>query len=106
MPHSSAFSGLSRRGLLAAGGAAGLGALLTACGGGTDPDAGGGGGAWSFTDDRKKKISLDAGPQRIVAYTGTAAALHDFGAGDAIAAVFGPTKLKNGEPDVVAGELD
>ena len=108
MPHSSASSSLSRRGLLAAGGAAGLGALLTACGsdGGSESGSGKGQGAWSFTDDRKKKISLDAKPKRIVAYVGTAAALHDFGAGDAIVGVFGPTKKKNGEPDVLAGDLD
>lgn len=108
MPHSSALPGYSRRGLLAAGGAAGLGALLAACGsgGGSKSGSGKGGGAWSFTDDRKKKISLDARPERIVAYVGTAAALHDFGAGDAIAGVFGPTKKKNGEPDVLAGDLN
>jgi iron complex transport system substrate-binding protein len=109
MPHPSASSApsasLSRRGLLAAGGAAGLGALLTACGG-SGSGSGKGGGAWSFTDDRKKKISLDAAPKRVVAYVGTAAALHDFGAGDVIAGVFGPTKKKNGEPDVLAGDLD
>lgn len=108
MPVSSASPSLSRRGLLAAGGAAGLGALLTACGsdGGSGSGSGKGGGAWSFTDDRKKKISLDAAPQRVVAYVGTAAALHDFGAGDAVVGVFGPTKKKNGEPDVLAGDLD
>ncbi|WP_314173051.1 ABC transporter substrate-binding protein [Streptomyces winkii] len=108
MPHASSSFDLSRRGLLAAGGAAGLGALLAACGGegGSKSGSGKGGGAWSFTDDRKKKISLDAPPKRIVAYVGTAAALHDFGAGDAVVGVFGPTKKKNGEPDVLAGDLD
>lgn len=107
MPHSSASSSLSRRGLLAAGGAAGLGALLAACGSESGSDSGSDkGGAWSFTDDRKKKIKLDAAPERVVAYVGTAAALHDFGAGDRIAGVFGPTKKKNGEPDVLAGDLD
>lgn len=108
MPNSSAYTSLSRRGLLAAGGAAGLGALLTACGseGGGSDSGSGKGGAWSFTDDRKKKISLDAAPKRIVAYVGTAAALHDFGAGDSVVGVFGPTKKKNGEPDVLAGDLN
>ncbi|GGO44525.1 ABC transporter substrate-binding protein [Streptomyces daqingensis] len=107
MPNSSAHTALSRRGLLAAGGAFGLGALLTACGGDGGQGSGSGkGGAWSFTDDRKKKISLDAEPKRIVAYVGTAAALHDFGAGDSVVGVFGPTKKKNGEPDVLAGDLD
>lgn len=107
MSRSSAFPRVSRRGLLAAGGAAGLGALLTACGdGGSQSGSGKGGGSWSFTDDRKKKISLDSAPKRIVAYVGTAAALHDFGADDAIVGVFGPTKKKNGEPDVLAGDLN
>jgi iron complex transport system substrate-binding protein len=107
MPNSSASTLLSRRGLLAAGGAAGLGALLTACGSdGGSGSKSGKGGAWSFTDDRKKKISLDAPPKRIVAYVGTAAALHDFGAADAVVGVFGPTKKKNGEPDVAAGDLE
>jgi iron complex transport system substrate-binding protein len=107
MPNSPASTSLSRRGLLAAGGAAGLGALLAACGSDSGSDSGSSkGGAWSFTDDRNKKIKLDAAPKRVVAYVGTAAALHDFGAGDSIVGVFGPTKKKNGEPDVLAGELD
>ncbi|MEU8998578.1 ABC transporter substrate-binding protein [Streptomyces caniferus] len=99
----------SRRGILAAGGALGIGALLAACGG--DKSAGGansgaGTGPWSFTDDRKQKVSLKNTPQRIVAFTGTAAALHDFGIDDRIVGVFGPTKLKNGKPDPQAGDLD
>lgn len=108
MPSSSSMPRLSRRGLLAAGGAAGLSALLAACG---SEDSGSGSGdskgdGWSFTDGRKKKVSLKAVPDRIVAYTGTAAALHDYGVGDKIVGVFGPTKKKNGKPDVIAGDLD
>ncbi|MEU9116179.1 ABC transporter substrate-binding protein [Streptomyces sp. NPDC048483] len=100
---------VSRRGILAAGGAVGIGALLAACGGdkGSGSANGGGrGGPWSFTDDRRKKVSLKSTPQRIVAFTGTAAALHDFGIDDQIAGVFGPTRLKNGKPDPQAGDLD
>ncbi|WP_030624451.1 ABC transporter substrate-binding protein [Streptomyces sclerotialus] len=100
---------LSRRGLLAAGGAVGVGALLAACGNekASGPAGGGSeGGPWSFTDDRKKKVSLKTVPQRIVAFTGTAAALHDFGIDDQIVGVFGPTKLKNGKADPQAGDLD
>jgi iron complex transport system substrate-binding protein len=100
---------VSRRGVLAAGGAVGVGALLAACGGGKGPGSGGGsgkGGPWSFTDDRRKKVSLDGTPQRIVAFTGTAAALHDFGIDDQIVGVFGPTKLKNGKADPQAGGVD
>ncbi|MGA5566088.1 ABC transporter substrate-binding protein [Streptomyces platensis] len=100
---------LSRRGILAAGGAVGIGALLAACGGdkGSEgADKGADTGPWSFTDDRKQKVSLKNTPQRIVAFTGTAAALHDFGIDDRIVGVFGPTKLKNGKPDPQAGDLD
>ncbi|MFE1176908.1 ABC transporter substrate-binding protein [Streptomyces sp. NPDC058773] len=100
---------LSRRGILAAGGSVGIGALLTACGGDKGPagaNEGGKSGPWSFTDDRKQKVSLKNTPQRIVAFTGTAAALHDFGIDDRIVGVFGPTKLKNGKPDPQAGDLD
>lgn len=99
----------SRRGILAAGGAVGIGALLAACGGGKDSGGANGDaktGPWSFTDDRKQKVSLKSAPQRIVAFTGTAAALHDFGIDDQIVGVFGPTKLKNGKPDPQAGDLD
>ncbi|MGY4973417.1 iron complex transport system substrate-binding protein [Streptomyces sp. SceaMP-e96] len=99
----------SRRGILAAGGAVGIGALLAACGGGKDSGGANGDaktGPWSFTDDRKEKVSLKSAPQRIVAFTGTAAALHDFGIDDQIVGVFGPTKLKNGKPDPQAGDLD
>ncbi|MFI8854880.1 ABC transporter substrate-binding protein [Streptomyces sp. NPDC053499] len=100
---------LSRRGLLAAGGAAGLGALLAACGSEGSGSGSGGdakGEGWAFTDGRKKKVTLDAVPERIVAYTATAAALWDFGVRDKVVGVFGPTKKKNGEPDVLAGDLD
>ena len=99
---------LSRRGLLAAGGATGLGALVTACGGkgGSGSGDGKGGGSWSFTDDRKKKIHTDGTPEHIVAYVAAAAALYDFGIDKQITGVFGPTKLKNGKPDPQAGDID
>lgn len=105
MPYSPATPSLSRRGLLAAGGAVGAGALLAACGssGGSGSDKGD---AWTFTDDRGKKVGLDAKPQRIVAYVGAASALYDYGVRDQVVGVFGPTKKKNGHPDVLAGDLD
>ncbi|MFC6881219.1 MULTISPECIES: ABC transporter substrate-binding protein [Actinomadura] len=95
---------LSRRGLLSAGGAVALGALISACGGG---DGGGSssGGGWTFTDDRGTKVSLKARPKKIVAYVGSAAALYDFGVDEQLVGVFGPTKLKDGRPDPQAGEL-
>jgi iron complex transport system substrate-binding protein len=98
---------MSRRGLLAAGGAAGLGALLAACGGSDGKAAATGGkGGWSFTDDRGQTATAGARPKRVVAYVGTAAALRDFGVGDQIVGVFGPTKLTDGRPDPLAGALD
>ncbi|MEV5243500.1 ABC transporter substrate-binding protein [Streptomyces cinnamoneus] len=98
----------TRRSLLTAGGALGIGALLTACGGGTSSSDGASdtdkGGAWTFKDDRGQTVKRDRTPQRIVAFTGTAAALHDFGV--ECVGVFGPTKLKDGKPDPQAGDLD
>ncbi|MEU8117161.1 ABC transporter substrate-binding protein [Spirillospora sp. NPDC049024] len=98
---------LTRRGLLGAGGALALGALISACGSGSD--AGGtaspGGGAWTFTDDRGTRIRLKARPQRVVAYVGAAAALYDFGVDRQLVGVYGPTKLADGKPDPQAGNL-
>ncbi|HEX2314943.1 MAG TPA: ABC transporter substrate-binding protein [Thermomonospora sp.] len=96
---------LTRRGLLAAGAAFGVGALLSACGGGDDGGTAPKEGGWSFTDDRGEKVTTDARPTRIVAYTPTAAALYDFGVTEGIVGVFGPTTLKDGRPDPMAGRL-
>ena len=98
-PRIAVTSGMSRRGLLAAGGSAGLGALLAACGGSSGSDSGspgssGGKGAaartpagpWTFTDDREKTVELGRTPANLVAYVGSAAALHDYG----VARIFTP----------------
>nr|ACM66947.1 StsF [Streptomyces toxytricini] len=102
---------LTRRGLVAAGGALGLVAALTACGGsdkaksGGDADKGAAAsGAWTFKDDLGKDVSLKAAPKNVVAYTGTAAALYDYGV--SVKGVFGPTKTADGKPDVTAGSMD
>ncbi|MFE9794754.1 ABC transporter substrate-binding protein [Streptomyces goshikiensis] len=104
---------LSRRGLIAAGGALGLVAALSACGGtdsakgetGKDKDKGAAAsGPWTFKDDLGKDISLKAAPKNIVAYTGTAAALYDYGV--QVKGVFGPTKTADGKPDAQAGSMD
>ncbi|WP_329130455.1 ABC transporter substrate-binding protein [Streptomyces sp. NBC_01476] len=110
--------GISRRGVLAAGGSLGLGALLAACGS-DSPDSGAGsakggtttgaapttpGGPWSFTDDRKQTAKKGSTPAKLVAYIGSAAALHDYGI--ECTGVFGPTTLKNGSPDAQAGGVD
>ncbi|MGK5556033.1 ABC transporter substrate-binding protein [Actinomadura kijaniata] len=101
---------LSRRGLLAAGGAVALGALAAACGGKDDKGAAKGGsassGPWTFTDGRGKQISLPQRPERIVAYVGAAAALWDFGIRDQIVGIYGPSKLANGQRDPQVGEVD
>ncbi|MER6673073.1 ABC transporter substrate-binding protein [Streptomyces sp. NPDC000983] len=102
---------LTRRGILAAGGALGLGAVLAACG---DDDAKSGGsdketaaaksGPWTFKDDRGTTVKLDKVPANIVAFTGVAAALFDYGI--EVKGVFGPTTTADGKPDVQAGDLD
>jgi iron complex transport system substrate-binding protein len=123
--HTSRFApmpGISRRGVLAAGGALGVGALLAACGSSSDsagPDSAGpasgkgattpGGakspaGPWSFTDDRRQTVRLDRAPAHLVAYIGSAAALHDYGI--TCTGVFGPTTLKGGAADPQAGDVD
>ncbi|MFI0901438.1 ABC transporter substrate-binding protein [Streptomyces sp. NPDC020983] len=101
--------------MLAAGGALGAGALLAACGGsgsrsgagsgsGTSPANAKPSGPFRFTDDRRKTVSLGKVPKNLVAYVGSAAALHDYGV--ECTGVFGPTTLKNGSPDPQAGDLD
>lgn len=103
----------TRRGILAAGGALGLGAVLAACGdddgksGGSGDKTGGAAaksGPWSFKDDRGTTVKLDKVPTNIVAFTGVAAALYDYGV--EVKGVFGPTTTKDGKPDVQAGDLD
>lgn len=103
---------LSRRGVLTAVGALGLGGLLAACGsdGDSDSEGGGttnspaGGGTWRFKDDRGTTAEADRTPKRLVAFVGAAAAPHDLGI--ECTGVFGPTKLKNGKPDPRAGGID
>ncbi|WP_307795294.1 ABC transporter substrate-binding protein [Actinacidiphila acididurans] len=102
---------LSRRGLLAAGGTLGLGALLSACGSSSDgpaptaaPAKDTATGPWTFTDDRKQTVRLPHRPANLVAYVGAAAALHDYGV--ECAGVFGPTTLAGGGADAQAGDLD
>ncbi|MEU0965502.1 ABC transporter substrate-binding protein [Streptomyces sp. NPDC005917] len=102
---------LTRRGVLAAGGALGLGAVLAACG--DDSKSGGSSGKeataaksgpWAFKDDRGTTVKLDKIPTNIVAFTGVAAALYDYGID--VKGVFGPTKTKDGKADVQAGDMD
>jgi iron complex transport system substrate-binding protein len=98
---------LSRRALLGAGGGLALSALLGGCG--TDKpaaDSTTSGGPWSFTDDRGQKVTRDARPTRVVAFTGVAAALVDFGLDEQIVGVFGETTRADGSKEPQAGDLD
>ncbi|RAJ42329.1 iron complex transport system substrate-binding protein [Kitasatospora sp. SolWspMP-SS2h] len=107
---------LTRRGLLAAGGATALGAVLAACGSSGDGKASGGsgsgsgstvaGGPWTFTDDRPQAVTAKTVPSRVVAFTGAAAALADFGLDKQLVGVFGETKAADGKADPQAGSLD
>ncbi|WP_051704477.1 ABC transporter substrate-binding protein [Glycomyces sp. NRRL B-16210] len=98
---------LTRRRLLAATGGLGAASALAACGTGPeapategDPDSG----PFSFTDDRDQTaVEFDHTPSVVVAFTGLAAALYDYGV--EVAAVFGPTTLADGAPDMQAGRL-
>ncbi|MCX5179222.1 ABC transporter substrate-binding protein [Streptomyces virginiae] len=104
-------SSFTRRGFIAAGGALGLVAVLAACGG-TDSAKGDGGkdngaatsGSWTFKDDLGNDVTTKSKPKNIVAFTGTAAALYDYGV--PVKGVFGPTKTADGKPDVQAGSMD
>ncbi|MEW1929956.1 ABC transporter substrate-binding protein [Streptomyces sp. NPDC088360] len=101
--------GMSRRGLLASGGALGIGALLSACGsdeksGKKSAGSSAGSKPWSFKDDRGRTAKVDHTPKNIVAYVSTAAALHDYGI--ECTGVFGPSKPVDGKPNPQAGDLD
>ncbi|MEV4110400.1 ABC transporter substrate-binding protein [Nonomuraea sp. NPDC049695] len=92
-----------RRTLIALGIAALAG--VSACGGtATTASPSAGQPTWTWTDDRGKNISLPRRPQRVVAQSGAAAALWDFGVRPV--AVFGPHRLKDGGRDPEVGEVD
>lgn len=100
-------AGLTRRGLFAAGGGLGAASLLAACGSEEDPAAEGdtaASGPFTFLDERdQSEVELETTPATVVAFTGLAAALYDYGV--EVAAVFGPTTLADGSPDIQAGRM-
>ncbi|WP_112139999.1 ABC transporter substrate-binding protein [Glycomyces dulcitolivorans] len=102
-----AYPALSRRRLLAATGTLGAASLLAACTDGAEEDPEGTGGAsgpFSFLDERDgEDVELESVPTKVVAFTGLAAALYDYGV--EVAAVFGPTTLADGQPDLQAGRM-
>ncbi|MGW0506170.1 ABC transporter substrate-binding protein [Micromonospora sp. NPDC003241] len=108
MSHPVSIRRLSRRGLFAAGGAAAVAAVLAGCGGedAATPNADNASGPWSFTDDRPETVKADSRPSRVVAFTGSAAALVDFGLSREIVGVFGETKKADGSIDPQAGDVD
>ncbi|RIV37415.1 ABC transporter substrate-binding protein [Micromonospora radicis] len=108
MPDPVSVRRLSRRGLFAAGGAAALAAVLAGCGRDdtANPSSGNSSGPWSFTDDRPETVTAQARPGRVVAFTGSAAALVDFGLGQEVVGVFGETKKSDGSKEPQAGDLD
>ncbi|MQA09999.1 MAG: ABC transporter substrate-binding protein [Pseudonocardiaceae bacterium] len=92
---------LDRRRFLIASAAAGATAALAACGYRGDEA---GGTAWSFTDDRRRKVTAGKRPKRIVAQVTPAAALWDFGIHSV--GIFGPSKLPDGKQDPQSGSVD
>ena len=115
MPSSPTASLLSRRGVLAAAGGGAVATVLAACGSGSGSSAASGSGStaktgaagpWSFVDDRKQTVKASSAPTRVVAFTGTAAALVDFGLDQQIVGVFGETTLPDGKPTAQAGDLN
>lgn len=59
---------------------------------------------FDFTDDRDKKVHLDSAPTTIVAYSGSAAALWEYGIKPA--AIFGPQRRSDGSKDPQVGRVD
>ncbi|MQM24764.1 ABC transporter substrate-binding protein [Glycomyces albidus] len=101
-----AYPALSRRRLLSAAGGLGAASVLAACTGGDDPaeETDAESGPFSFLDERdQENVELEAVPTKVVAFTGLAAALYDYGV--EVAAVFGPTTLADGAPDLQAGRM-
>ncbi|MFC4019895.1 ABC transporter substrate-binding protein [Micromonospora sp. GCM10011542] len=108
MPDALSARRLSRRGLFAAGSAATLATLLAACGqdDAAKPVTRKESVPWSFTDDRNQKVDAAARPSRVVAFTGVAAALVDFGLDKQLVGVFGETRRADGTAEPQAGDLN
>lgn len=77
--------------------------VLAACGGSSGAPSSDS--AWSYTDGRGEKISLDHAPKRIVAQSSMAAALTGLGV-KGVVGVFGPLKAADGGVDRQADGLD
>lgn len=95
---------VSRRRLLA--GSAAFGALLglSACGSDQESAPAAPDPSWSFTDARGVRVRLPRRPERVVAYTGVAAVLWDYGVRPV--GIFGPQRREDGSPDTTVGDID
>lgn len=71
---------------------------------GASPSATPTNGPWTYTDDLGETITLDRRPQRIVAYSSSAAVLWDFGI-EALGTM-GPLTSADGTPGASAGRVD
>ncbi|UGT54260.1 ABC transporter substrate-binding protein [Nocardia asteroides] len=81
-------------------GAVGLGAALVACAGGAD-EAADGAGSWEFPDGHGGTIRAGQTPGRVVAFTGSAGALVDYGVRERITGIFGEARSAD-----LLGDLD
>ncbi|MFD5179700.1 ABC transporter substrate-binding protein [Nocardia sp. NPDC058379] len=77
----------------------GVSAGLAACG--STDDAQGGAGSWEFPDGRGGAVRAGETPRRVVAFTGSAGALADYGVRERIVGIFGEAHA----PDLL-GDLD
>ncbi|WP_280235145.1 ABC transporter substrate-binding protein [Nocardia cyriacigeorgica] len=85
-------------------GIVGVGAALAACGAGSEDEQSGDG--WTFTDDRGNAVTLGATPSRVVAFTGSAGALADYGVREPLVGIFGDVEAGKGTPRALAGDLN
>ncbi|GAB3213359.1 siderophore-binding protein DesE [Marinactinospora endophytica] len=85
---------------------AGTGALvlLSACGTAVPTEDERPAEGWSFSDGAGNEVTLDEHPQRVVAYSGVASALWDYGY--EVVGVFGPVTTAGGQPDPQIGDVD
>lgn len=80
------------------------GAAVTGCGGNERSTPNEKGKAWSYTDARGKRVSVDHRPKRIVAYSGLIGALHDYDLH--FVGVYGPHAPVHGKPNPQSGDAD
>ncbi|MFD6396499.1 ABC transporter substrate-binding protein [Nocardia sp. NPDC060249] len=95
---------LTRRRFFAVAGAVGVSASLAACGGGTG-DGRDNTGSWEFPDGRGGTVRTEGTPGRVVAFTGSAGALADYGVREPIVGIFGEARDRDLLGDLDPGSL-